>query len=191
MKLHDRAEITTGFTFRSGLKPEPEGNVRVIQTKDLIDDQLNASDSLTKINGFDFKSNHTVKQGDILFRARGHSHTAALIPHDTPNTIVAAPLLHVRVKSEKVVPEYLLWWINQHTSQQYFSRLSEGTNVKKVNTAGLKELEVLLPPIQEQKKIAALMKLDKKEQQILTKLADLKANFMERILMRVASESRH
>tara|TARA_Y100000590_G_scaffold16019_1_gene19379 strand:+ start:1212 stop:1733 length:522 start_codon:yes stop_codon:yes gene_type:complete len=136
------------------------------------------------------KPNQLAKLGDIIFRSRGQTNTAALLNEDVKSTIVAAPLFRVRPDIKKVVPEFLLWWINQPSSQSYLASRSKGTMVKMVSKQGLEDLEVNLPSLEQQKKVAEFFSLSMREQQLLEEIKNRKAIYTQGILMQMASESR-
>ena len=106
---------------------------------------------------------------------------------DVTATIVAAPLFCVRPDTEKVLPDFLLWWINQASSQAYLAAQAEGTMVKMVSKRSLDNLEVRLPPLPTQKNIVELFSLALREQQLLKAMQQRKADYIQGILMQMAS----
>ena len=190
LKLKDIATVSSGVTFRSRIEASKDGNVRVIQMKDLGDDNFVHLDESIHIDLTKPKPNQLAKLGDIIFRSRGQTNTAALLNKDAESTIVAAPLFRVRPNTKNVVPEFLLWWINQPSSQAYLASRSKGTMVKMVSKQGLEDLEVTLPSLEQQKKVAEFFSLSMREQQLLEEIKNRKAIYTQGILMQMASESR-
>jgi hypothetical protein len=74
----------------------------------------------------DLKERHWVKRNDLVFRSRGQTNTVALIDKAVDQAVVAAPLLHIRVESQQVLPEYLCWFINQSASQAVLQSQATG-----------------------------------------------------------------
>ena len=136
---------------------------------------------------FNTPKSQLAKLGDIIFRSRGQTNTAALLNEDTKNTIVAAPLFRVRPDIKKVVSEFLLWWINQPSSQSYLASRSKGTMVKMVSKQGLENLEINLPSLERQAKIAEFFSLSVREQQLLEAIKNHKAIYAQGILMQMTS----
>jgi restriction endonuclease S subunit len=190
LKLKDIATVSSGVTFRSRIEASKDGGVRVIQMKDLGDDNFVHLGESIHIDHTQPKPNQLAKRGDIIFRSRGQTNTAALLNEDAESTIVAAPLFRVRADVKKVVPEFLLWWINQPSSQIYLASRSKGTMVKMVSKQGLEDLEVNLPSLEQQKKVAEFFSLSMREQQLLEEIKNRKAIYTQGILMQMASESR-
>ncbi len=190
LKLKDIATVSSGVTFRSRIEATKDGNVRVIQMKDLGDDNFVHLSESIHIDHTKPKSNQLAKLGDIIFRSRGQTNTAALLNEEVESTIVAAPLFRVRPDIKKVVPEFLLWWINQPSSQSYLASISKGTMVKMVSKHGLEDLEVNPPSLEQQKKVVEIFSLSMREQQLLEEIKNRKAIYTQGILMQMASESR-
>ena len=157
--------------------------------KDLGDDNFVHLGGSLRIDYSRPKPNQLAKLGDIIFRSRGRTHTAALLNEEAESTIVAAPLFRVRPDIKQVVPEFLLWWINQPSSQAYLASRSEGTMVKMVDKQDLKNLAVSLPSLEKQRKIADFFGLAVREQQLLEEIKNCKAVYTQGILMQMASES--
>jgi len=187
--LKEIATVSVGNTFRSKLQTNPEGNAQVIQMKDLNDCNELDFEHLVKIEMPKIKPSHVARKGDLLFRTRGQTNTAAIVGTDIENAVVAAPLLRVRCKTDLVAPEYLCWFINQPESQAYFSTLATGSGIRQVGKQVLESLQVILPPLEKQKLIAELAGLCSREQQILLELANKRPSLVNRILMQSALES--
>lgn len=188
-KLKDIADVAIGQSFRARLERDTDANVAVLQMKDLtaenrIDPTALAQVYLKKVN-----ERQLIKKDDIIFRARGRTNTAAYIDQNIGQAVVAAPLLRIRTSDKNVLPEYLLWWINQPKSQVYLASHAEGTAQKKIGVQVLKELCVEVPALEKQKKIVELASLVSKEQKLFCELAEKRTKYIQGVLMQVASES--
>ena len=181
LKLKDIATISSGVTFRSRIEASKDGSVRVIQMKDLGVDNCVYLDESIHIDHTKPKSNQLAKRGDIIFRSRGLRNTAALLDEDVENTIIAAPLFRIRPDVKKVVPEFLLWWINQSSSQAYLVSRS----VAMVSKQDLEDLDVNLPSLEKQKKVAEFFSLSVREQRLLEEIKNCKAIHTQGILINI------
>ena len=190
LKLQNIATVSSGITLRSRIKASTNGNVWVIQMKDLGRDNLVHLSESTRIDHSKPKHNQLARSGDIIFRSRGQTNTAALLNKDVKDTIVAAPLFRVRSNPQKVIPEFLLWWINQPRSQGHFASRSKGTMIKMVSKQDLEDLEINLPSLTQQAKIVEFFNLSMCEQQLLEEIKNRKATYNQEILMQMVSESR-
>ena len=190
LKLKGIATVSSGVTFRSRIEASKDGGVRLIQMKDLGDDNFVHLKESVYIEHTKPKPNQLARPGDIIFRSRGQTNTAALLQEHAENTIVAAPLFRMRPDPKKVLPEFLLWWINQPSSQSYLASRSEGTVVKMVSKQVLEDLEVKLPSLEQQRKITDFFSLSMQEQQLLEEIKNRKAIVAQEILIQMASEPR-
>ena len=184
MTLKDIAIVSSGVTFRSRIEAS-KGGVRVIQMKDLSDDNFVCLEQTVQVNYPDLRPHQWAKRGDILFRSRGQTHTAALLREEAANTIVSAPLFRVRPDTRQVLPEFLFWWINQRTSQAYLASRVEGTILAMVSKQSLEGLPVKLPSMVQQRQIADFFRLAMREQQILDAIKHRKAIVTQGILMQM------
>ena len=124
-KLKDIALVQMGLSFRSRIEPDVDGDVAVIQMRDLTEDKLNYGNLMT-ININDINERHLVKYKDLVFRSRGKTTTATIIDKEPGRTVVSAPLFLIRTTSQKVLPEYLYWFINQSSSQAFLHSRATG-----------------------------------------------------------------
>ena len=187
LKLKDIAAVSSGVTFRSRIEPSAWGNVRIIQMKDLGQDNFVHLDRTLRVDHARAKPSQFVRIGDIIFRSRGQTNTAAMLNEEAKDAIVAAPLFCVRPNTKKVLPAFLLWWINQPISQKYFSSRAKGTGVNMLSKEDLEDLEIILAPLEKQSKIAEFFSLSTKEQLLLEEIKGRKAVYAQGILMQMLS----
>ncbi len=188
-KLKDIALVQMGLSFRSRIEPDTDGNVAVIQMRDLTEDNKLDHSNLTTININDINERHLVQYKDLIFRSRGRTTTAAIIDQEPGQAVVAAPLFLIRATSEKVLPEYLYWFINLPSSQAFLHSRATGTAMTMVGKSALNALEIPLPNLETQKQIVSLADLLNKEQRLMRELAEQKEKLIKAIQMRLATES--
>jgi len=193
-KLKELAEISLGISFRSGLLSDEAGDSFLLQMKDLgVDTALDLSDkldSLFKIQRPLIKAADALVEGDILFRSRGANFTAVIIEKtikaksQLQNVFPVSPLYLIRLRSEKLLPAYLLWFINNTDTQKQLQQMSEGTQIKMLSKKNLDNLEIIIPSLEKQKKIVALNALFKKEKLLLENLIEKKKDYLDAVLRR-------
>ena len=187
VKLKNLATVQTGYSFRSRLDADEAGELSVIQMKDLLADNTVSLDDLLKISMSEVKSHHFVRRGDLIFRSRGLITSSAILSGDPGPTVVAAPLLRIRVKdTDKVLPEYLNWFLSQRDAQAFFASQATGTAQKMVGKEAIEELEVFLPPLSKQRAIIELAVLSEREASLLRTIAEKKAQYVSNLLMQAA-----
>ena len=187
VRLKKMATVQMGFSFRSRLEISEDGSVAVIQMKDLHDDNTIGCGDLARISMDGIKEHHLVQRGDLVFRSRGLLATSAILLEDPGKAVVAAPLLRIRVtKPDKVLPEYLNWYISQRDAQIFLTSRAKGTVQKMISKQALEELVVVLPSLEKQKAIIELASLSAREQALLHTLADKREQYISTVLMQFA-----
>ena len=110
--LKEIADIRTGYSFRSKLEPDTEGDILVVQLKELSDKNTIDISTAVKINMQDVSENYLLQKGDLVFRSRGMDSTAAIMDISSNNVILSAPFQRIRLHdTSAILPEYLLWYI--------------------------------------------------------------------------------
>ena len=183
MKLKSVTDIQMGYSFRSRLEPEDDGDVAVIQMKDLLDDNTVSCENAIRVYMDSIKETHLVQKGDLVFRSRGNVSTTALLNEDPGRAIVAAPLIRIRVtKKDKVLPEYLNWYISQRAAQRYLTSRARGTSQIMISVDAVGEMDVEIPSLDRQKKIVELAWLMNRERDLVHKLVEKKEQYISSIL---------
>lgn len=181
------ATVQMGYSFRSRLEVSEGGEIAVIQMKDLLGDNTVRCDDLVKINMEAIKEHHLAQRDDLIFRSRGLVTTSAIVLENPGLAIVAAPLLRMRIaRPDKILPEYLNWYINQRDAQIYLASRAKGSVQKMISKQAIEDLEVTLPSLEKQKNIVELATLSVREQTLLHTLADKRKQYISTLLMQVA-----
>lgn len=178
------AHIQMGYHFRRRLEKAEQGNVKVIQMRDLQEDNTIDFDSLKKIYLQEIPAQHLAKKGDLLFRSRGNVPMAALVNKDLENTIVGSHLSQISVtQTDLVLPAYLCWFINHRKTQDFLQSRSKGSVIQMLPLREFKSLEIEIPDMATQEKITEIFFLAAKESQITKELQKKKTLLIQEKLM--------
>lgn len=188
--LADIAEVRMGYSFRSRLEADALGDVAVIQMKDIDDANLLHPEGLVRVQMPDLKDRHLVQAGDLLFRSRGVTNSAALVGGGLGRAVLAAPMLLIRPQTDVVEPAYLQWFINHPATQAALAGRAAGTSVRMIGKGALDQLEVVLPPLEKQRRIVEVAQLASREAALLEELRGRRKALLEGILLRSAEENR-
>ena len=184
--LKEIADIRTGYSFRAKLEPDSEGNILVVQLKELSDKNTIDISTAVKINMQDVSDNYLLQKDDLVFRSRGMDSTAAIMDITANNVILSAPFQRIRLRDTlKIIPEYLLWYINSKDAQTYFSANKTGTSVSMISTAVLADLPVVIPSLEIQKRIIEINILSVKEIELQEELIRKKRLLTETVLLKI------
>ena len=174
MRLAKIAEVQSGYISRGRIEPRGDGTHFLLQASDVDGHRLiYRTDALTRFSPVMTRKDRILETGDVLFMARG-ARNYSLLMREIPDSVLAAACFFVvTVSSDQVLPAYLSWYLNQPPAQNYLSRHSgRGVHMPVVRRAVLENVDVPLPSLDIQKKIAELHRLVQNEQELLEKLAD-------------------
>lgn len=107
---------------------------------------------------FETLSAHKAVAGDVLVAALGDPlGRACVVPEGIGLAIVKADCFRIRPWDE-IDPRFLSYWLNAPQSRSQFAGNSHGLGRVRINLANLRQHEVPLPPLAEQRRVVA--KLD-------------------------------
>lgn len=163
--------LFSGYSFREKIEHNPNGDVGILQMKDINDNYLSFDyQNIDKVNGFIFKDKFYLQKNDILFVSKGVNNYAIAIENINFKVVPSATFFIIRVDEKIIVPQYLVWYINQREAQNYLNEKKAGTYVPNLNKQDIMELPIKVPPIKTQKSIAKTAVLLNKEIEILDKI---------------------
>ncbi|MGC6012702.1 restriction endonuclease subunit S [Enterobacter kobei] len=169
IELGDIATIRSGYTFRGAIEPVPDGDVRILQIKDLELDWQGDHEVLPAISWEQRVEPPFLRQGEIVVAARGNRNVAVVYRSDIP-VVATSQFLIVTLRTEEseIAPEYLCWVLNHPVTQQMFNR--SGTNIQLITKAALSDVEIPVPPVHTQRKLIELQRVWQEEDKLISKL---------------------
>jgi restriction endonuclease S subunit len=183
MKLKEIAEIKSGYLFRFSIRRDKEGDIKVIQLKDVNDNGVLSIDGIYSVDFVPSKKTEFLQKGDILFKAKSNKHVAVVFESDIKNMIATAHYFIISVKSIEVRPGYLAWYLNQRSTQIYFAQHAVGTRIPVINKQILSELEVAIPDVKTQEQIEKVYELHRKEHSLIDVIKEKKHKILLAQLM--------
>lgn len=183
--LKEIADIRTGYSFRTKIESDLEGNVLVVQLRELSERNIIDITTAVRISMSEISENYLIQKKDLIFRSRGMDSTAAIMNMDADNVIISAPFQRIRIRKPlEIIPEYLLWYINSKEAQTYFTANKTGTSVSMISTAVLADLPVVVPSLEIQKQIIEINTLAVKEIELQEELIKKKKLLTETVLLK-------
>jgi len=149
--LPERSLVVDG-PFGSSLKPDTyvESGVRVIRNFNINDDHFDGSafKYITETK-FDEVKRSEVKTGDVLISTKGTLGNVCLMPNLPGNSVLSATgTVRIRLRGESTIRRQ--FFVSQMVAEpfkRYLKRFEAGTNQKYLNLAGIRTLEVVIPPV--------------------------------------------
>jgi restriction endonuclease S subunit len=180
--LKDMVTIRSGRLFRGKIEPDPIGHYQVIQIGDIDVGRKLSYQDLTRINLPDIKPSQLVQKGDVLFISRGMRKHAVAIIEELNNVITTSQIFILR-PSERLLPEYLAWYLNQLPAQRYLEEHSSGTNVSLINMEAFGKLPVRAPKLDIQQKIVRISELSVRERELAELILKKRSALIEMSLL--------
>ena len=100
-----------------------------------------------------------VKKGDLIISIKGSLGKIGTIVADLPNTIPGTSLCILRPREKSIInPEYILMYLRSEIGQKMFLNYGRGDFIAFLSINDLKNLEIPIPSLAEQKKAAKILK---------------------------------
>lgn len=126
---------------------------RVYGQQQVIPGDFSVGDYYISEEQFAEMSRYQVRPNDVLISVMGTIGRSAVVPQDAEAGIINPRLVLYRVIERLICPKYLQTFLNNPTSQRYFSLAAQGTTMEGLNMGSIGELHVALPPLHEQQEI--------------------------------------
>lgn len=152
---------------------------RVYGQQQVIPDDFSIGDYYISEEKFAEMSRYRVSPDDVLISVMGTIGRAAVVPHAVEPGIINPRLVLYRVVKQLVHPRYLQAFLNNRTSQDYFSLAAQGTTMEGLNMTSIGELAVPLPPLSEQARILDFIRAEAEEIDALVGAAEHAVNLLK------------
>jgi len=165
--LSDISEILVGYQSREGIRAYPDGSHFLLQARDF--NTLHQVDwsNLTRFTPIGSTTKPEIRQGDVLFLAKGQDNFACPIFHVATHILAANSFYILRPDNATILPDYLAWWLSQASAQEYIQLNRSGSSLPFLSVSALSHLEISVPDFEMQRKISELELLRKKEADLL------------------------
>ncbi|MBL7137660.1 MAG: restriction endonuclease subunit S [Bacteroidales bacterium] len=183
--LKDIATINSGYSFRTKIKNNSEGNTYVIQMRDISNDRSSIVDDPHIVDGDKIYEKHFLQKGDILFMAKGANNFAVCYDEKYKPAVATSAFFVIRLKVDFILSSYLCFYINNSKAQAFIESNRAGSYIPNVNKETLINMEITVPPLVIQNNINELFKLSMREQFILEKVKENRRQLMKSILSKL------
>lgn len=155
-------------------KPSGSGNVVYLQSKHF--DEYGELHSVLHpdLLAERISEKHLLKNGDVLFAAKGTKNFAAVFENHNEPSVASTSFFVIRPTDNKVLPQFLAWFLNSHTTQTLLKSQAIGTSIPSISKQVLENLEIPIPEIKTQRAIVEISKLRNKEKSLRQKIETLR-----------------
>ena len=186
MRLDEVATVRTGaVTGRKKAEDEqkPALVYRVLNLKCISSDgyiDLNYTEKYSAKEKL--KSELLTHKGDVLIRL-SFPYTSVLIDENACNLLVPSHFAIIRADGDKILPEYILWFLRRESTYQQILQNSSGSSAFGTISSGfIGSLNIRVLPIEKQRALGQLLLLSNKEQELFARLAKEKAIYNKEAL---------
>lgn len=167
------AQVHTAVVFRDQAPQEAEyGNVRALAIRDLVSSKPLQWHELPKMVVADKYRTHCLQPGDVVLPSRGDYYKACLFTGADLPVLPVGQLNVIRPMGD-CDAAYLVWYLNLRSTQARISPLLTGTSIKALTKASLVSLEIEVPPLPKQLRIADLDQITKRIVALRHRLSEL------------------
>lgn len=184
-QLKDIADVRSGHLFKNRFEDVEDGNIKVVQLRDVDDEGKLDLSSLYRVNLEKVMDRTLLMKGDVVFKAKSNKPVAAVVNDDVSNTIATSHFFIIRLQKDVLIPEYLAWFLNHDGAQQYFQKRARGSWIPMINKKILGELEVSIPELKIQKLIVKINNLLVREIELVDELKDARKRMIDAMLLKV------
>ncbi len=188
------AEITVnngifgGYSFRGKIENVADGEVAVIQMKDLTASYSKINHTPVRVKGDKIKARYHLQKEDILFIAKGANNYALVYDLDMAVAIASSAFFILRIDQKIANPYFVAWYMNRREAQQFIKENMAGTYIPNVNIDTVKNLKIRIPSPEKQNYIARLDQLIKREQEIIKMIRNKRKELLETVLYSLIRE---
>lgn len=190
-KLKNAVKIISGYTFRSAISEGQDGNIAVIQAKNVTAGiPIVRGMGLFRVSFSGKTASATVQTGDVLLTSRGTivgGFKATTVADPEPNMIAASSVYILRPNVKILSPDFLAMFLNSEAGQEMLRRIATGSNIQTLLMKELQEMEIVLPPSSVQEALASVYK----NISLQTRLLNKRKLLLEDILASIIKSTVH
>ena len=177
--------VTKGTTPTSVGLSFSERGIPFLRVQNISNNNVSLDDALyIDHSSHDTLGRSKIRPGDFLLTIAGTIGRTAIVPKNFPESNCNQAVAILRLDEDKLWPKFLLHWLSTDDAIGQISGRKVTATISNLSLGQIRELEVPLPPLHEQKRIAAILDqadaIRGKRQQAI-QLADdfLRAVFLE------------
>jgi len=183
-KIKDIAITQTGVY----LKETPGGEVHYLQVKD-FDRNKRSFVSFPSIKMPDINKKHLLSEGDLLFAAKGFVNFCTVYGKNQGDAVASSSFLVLKIKdTEKVIPEYLSWYLNRDDILFIFRNMTSGNVMPSISKAMMENLDISIPSIYVQNQIIKIAALSEKEGLLLEQIKHKHRELIQKKLIQIINK---
>ena len=200
MKMNSRlthlahlATVSTGLATSGRAAGARAGGweLRMVSVGDIQDDRLVLDGARPiALEQTERTERHLLRPGDLLITARSTIVKAAIVPLDAQRTVADATLLVVR-PHDFTLPPFLWWYLTSTTGRAQVKARMTGSTVLLLTTAQLGDLEIPVPDLATQDRIAELVQASERAYRAAVEAAELRRSLFRDAIVAELHDASH
>jgi len=184
-ELKTVAEIQSGYPFRGRIDFDPIGTIPVVQLRNFDADFNLGQSAMLCVRRLHGAERYALQPGDVLYASKGERNFACAVTDGLAGAIPASYFFVLHPRSSALLPEYLAWYINQPAARTFLrSQAQRGTHMPVIPKSVFETLPIHVPPIETQRSIIALDRLQRREKALTQQLETAKAQLITSVCLR-------
>jgi len=192
-KLKEVSILTKGLTYKSSDYSDKQNGLPFLTLKSISRNGGYSPVGLKFYKG-KYKEHHLLSIGDILFANTDLTRNGDVVGNPLffdgfildKTILYSMDLSKLNVDPQNIHSKFLYYLLMTHRVKRYMVNSSAGSTVLHLDTSRVKELDLNIPPLTEQKKISSILtsvdEMINKNQSQINKLQDLKKGTMNELL---------
>jgi len=158
-KLGDLCNLVTKGTTPTSLGFDfAERGVPFLRIQNISDSTVSLDDVLyIEESTHNALGRSKIRSGDFLITIAGTIGRTAIVPPGFPESNCNQAVAILRFDEAKLWPKFLLYWLSTEDATSQISGRKVTATISNLSLGQIKELEIPLPPLPEQKRIAAIL----------------------------------
>ncbi len=182
-KLSQLADIVSGYTFRGSIENDPNGDIFVLQAKNVQTNQdIEDVTDFTTITDKSLRNPYFLQHNDILLVSRGSgpgSFRSAVFVSDESKVMPSSSVHVIRIQDVTVLPKYVSLYFNSEIGQKELIQIvTGGSYIQSILVKNLIDFKIPIPPIHIQKSIIALHENITDQERILKRKQEIQKNII-------------
>lgn len=182
-KLSEIADIFSGYTFRGSIENDQNGDIFVLQAKNIQTNQdIENTSDFTTISDKSLRNPHFLQYNDILLVSRGSgvgSFRSAVFISKELKVMPSSSVYVIRIQDVTVLPKYVSLYLNSEIGQKALAQIVTGASyIQSILVKNLTDLKIPIPSVHIQKLIIALHENIIDQERILKRKQELQKNII-------------
>lgn len=146
-------KIINGLDFRKF----SEVGIPYLRVSNIKPNSFDISD-VKFIPAFSISKDIELDSGDLLITRKGTYGIPVIVDDEHKRMVISSEIFRVILKKDNINPHYIAIWFNSNIAKQLFNRISTGGIMGHVSQDALKNIQIILPPLEIQNKVAEEVK---------------------------------